>query len=77
MQEIIPILTPAQERRYVCETVLELHHDDLVIIYKYLCSLISSDSFSVHGSGCSINFDTVSDKIVHLIYKIVWEKRNE
>lgn len=72
-----PSLTHKQQRKYICETISELTHDDVVAVYRFLSHRVPKDAFSIHGSGCSINLDNVEDKVVDTLYNLVWSKRNE
>lgn len=71
------LMMPKQQRKYICETIAELTHDDVVAVYRFLSTHIERDVFNIHGSGCSVNLDNIDNKIVQLVYDLIWDKRNE
>jgi hypothetical protein len=71
------ILLPIHQRKYICETITELVHDDVVAMYRFLSTHIKRDTFNVHGNGCSVNLDNINDNIVQLVYTFIRDKRNE
>lgn len=71
------VMEPMQQRKYICETIADLIHDDVVAVYRFLSTHVERDAFNIHGNGCSVNLDNISDNIVHLVYNLIWDKRNE
>ena len=63
-------------RKYITETLSELEYDDICEIYQFVSSHVGRDKINVHGNGCSVNLDTISDAVIELIYNLVYEKRN-
>lgn len=72
-----PNYTAKQQRKYICEYINDLTYDDIGSVYRFLSTQVSKDMFNVHGSGCSINLDKVSDKIISSVYNLVWDKQHE
>jgi len=66
-----------QQRKYICETITELIHDDVVTMYRFISTHVNSNDINIHGNGCSVNLDNINDNIVQLIYDLIWNKRNE
>ena len=63
-------------RKYITETLSELEYDDICEIYQFTVQNVGRDKINVHGNGCSVNLDTISDAVIELIYNLVYEKRN-
>jgi hypothetical protein len=73
----MPVVTcPKLQRKYICGTITELAHDDILSVYRFV-NMSVYIKFNIHGNGCSLNLDDVPNNIVQLIYDIVWNKRNE
>ena len=69
-------LTPTQQREYICETISELTHDDVVSTYKFMSTMVQADLVSIHSNGCSINLDNIQNNIVEYLYNYIWALRN-
>ena len=72
-----PEYTPKQQRKYICLYISDLTFDETECVYLYLSGVVDKDMFCVHGSGCSINIDNISDNIISQVYNLVWEKQHE
>jgi hypothetical protein len=70
-------IIPMQQRKYICETITELVHDDVVMMYRFISTCVNINDINTHGNGCSVNLDNIDDNIVRLIYDLIWTKRNE
>ncbi len=67
--------TPHEQRKLICETVIELTHPDLVDVFRFLqARLPKGMAFSEHGGGCSINLDKLSDELIGQLYTFVESK---
>ena len=70
------VLTPTQQRLYICETISELTISDTISTYKFLSTLVNANVFSVHNNGCSINCDNIQNNIIEYLYNHIWTLRN-
>ena len=67
-------ISTAEMRRFVCGSIDEITHDDANQVFRFLSIRVGSDKFSIHGGGCSINLDEVTDNIVRDLYALLREK---
>lgn len=72
-----PKYTARMQRRYICEFINDLTYDEIGSVYRFLSTQVTKDMFNIHGSGCSINLDKVSDNIILSVYNLVWNKQHE
>jgi len=65
-----------QYRKYICDIISELTHDDTIAVYRFLLTKVNRSNFCEHKNGCSINLDNISNEIIYSLYNFVVEKRN-
>lgn len=75
--KVRPMYTANEQRKYICEFINDLTYDEVGSVYRFLSTQVPKDMFNVHGSGCSINLDKVSNNIIASVYNIVWDKQHE